>query len=137
MTFRILSVDGGGVRGFLAASILANMEAYLDRLTSEHQPIGRRFDLITGTSAGGLIALALAHGRHAAEVRDLFTELVPRVFGKANRRQAWQRLKKPLYGSAPLQDVLTAFFRDGALADLVVDACVTSVSLIDAKPRLH
>lgn len=84
--FRILTVDGGGVRGFLAAAILANVEKYLDAYTNTPMPLGRRFDLIAGTSAGGLIALGLASGRTAAELRQLFFELVPIVFGSANRQ---------------------------------------------------
>jgi patatin-like phospholipase/acyl hydrolase len=135
--FRALAIDGGGVRGFLAASILANIEAYLDDATGERRPLGRRFDLISGTSAGGLVALGLGMGRTAAEVRDLFLALVPAVFGDANRREMWHRPKKPRYHSEPLQKALVDFFQDATLGDLVVDVCVTSVSLIDAKPRMH
>jgi hypothetical protein len=135
--FRILSIDGGGVRGFLAASILANIETYLNDATGDRAALGQRFDLISGTSAGGLIALGLGMGRTAVEVRDLFVSLVPAVFGDANRRSAWSRPKHPRYHSDPLQRALLQFFGEATLADLVSDVCVTSVSLIDAKPRLH
>jgi uncharacterized protein len=135
--FRILSIDGGGVRGFLSASILANIEQYLNDARNESMPLGARFDLISGTSAGGLIGLGLAIHRTAAEVRDLFLDFVPRVFGSANRRAKWQWAKRPRYHSEPLITSLTGFFGDATLADLSTDVCVTSVSLIDAKPRLH
>jgi patatin-like phospholipase/acyl hydrolase len=108
--FRVLSVDGGGVRGFLAASILANIETYLNDATGEPVALGQRFDLLSGTSAGGLIALGLGMGRSAAEVRDLFITLVPAVFGDANRRSAWRRPKQPRYHSEPLQKALIDFF---------------------------
>ena len=53
--FRILSMDGGGIRGIFPASLLAGLEEqYLDG-----QPLGRYFDLIAGTSTGGIIALGL------------------------------------------------------------------------------
>ena len=135
--FRILSIDGGGVRGFLAASLLANIEKYLNDATGDHLELGRRFDLISGTSAGGLVALGLGMGRTAADVREMFVTLVPAVFGDTNRRSAWSRPKRPRYYTEPLQRALQQFFGDATLGDLVSDVCVTSVSLIDAKPRLH
>src|SRR6266850_1974280 len=99
--FRVLSIDGGGVRGFLAASILANIETYLNDATGERVALGQRFDFLGGTSAGGLIALGLGMGRTAAEMRELFVTLVPAVFGAANRRDAWRRPKQPRYHSEP------------------------------------
>ena len=135
--FRILSIDGGGVRGYLAASILANIEIYLNAVTREEVPLGLRFDFIAGTSAGGLIALGLAHGRTALEIKNLFTSFVPKVFGADNRRSKLCSIRNPLYGSEPLEEAIREFFGTDELKDLVRDVCVTSVSLIDAKPRLH
>jgi predicted acylesterase/phospholipase RssA len=135
--FRILSIDGGGVRGFLAASILANVEAYLNQETHTSLELGRRFDLISGTSAGGLIALGLAAGRTAASIRDLFQSFVPEVFSDTNRTPFAVRGLYPRYGNRPLVKQLEGFFDKKTLKDLIVDVCVTSVSLIDAKPRLH
>jgi hypothetical protein len=48
--FRVLSLDGGGARGYLSIMKLANIEKYLDRLSGTKVPLGRRFDLIAGTS---------------------------------------------------------------------------------------
>ncbi|MGB0083753.1 MAG: patatin-like phospholipase family protein, partial [Rhodomicrobiaceae bacterium] len=50
---RILSIDGGGIRGVFPAAFLARLEEYLDH------PIGWYFDLIAGTSTGGIIAIGL------------------------------------------------------------------------------
>jgi patatin-like phospholipase/acyl hydrolase len=47
--FRLLSLDGGGVRGLLAAQLLTNIEQYLNSKMGETLPLGRRFDLIVGT----------------------------------------------------------------------------------------
>jgi patatin-like phospholipase/acyl hydrolase len=52
--FNILSLDGGGIRGVFAATYLAYVEEHLDECAGEY------FDLIVGTSTGGIIALALA-----------------------------------------------------------------------------
>ena len=65
MSFKILSLDGGGVRGYLSAKILSNLEDYLNNRAKEEMPIGQRFDFIAGTSTGGIIALALALGKTA------------------------------------------------------------------------
>ena len=53
---RILTIDGGGIRGTFPAAFLANLEQDLG------EPIGRYFDLISGTSTGGIIAIGLALG---------------------------------------------------------------------------
>ena len=54
MTFKILSIDGGGIRGIIPAVILGEIE----RITGK--PISNLFDLIAGTSTGGILALGLA-----------------------------------------------------------------------------
>jgi len=43
--FRVLSLDGGGARGFLTARILANIEHYVNSRTGSDKPLGDRFDL--------------------------------------------------------------------------------------------
>lgn len=59
---RILSIDGGGIKGVFPASFLAATEAALGVRAGDH------FDLIAGTSTGGIIALALGLGMTATEV---------------------------------------------------------------------
>jgi hypothetical protein len=135
--FRILSIDGGGVRGFLAAGILANIEDYLNRAMNENLPLGARFDFIAGTSVGGLLALGLAAGNKASDLRELLRELIPAVFGAQNRRWKLAWLKSPRYHAQPLAQELMKLFGERTMADLTTDACITSVSLIDAKPKLH
>ena len=74
--FRILSIDGGGIRGIFAAAVLAQLEErYLDGAS-----IAPYFDLIAGTSTGGIIALGLAAELKATNVRDLYLERGCEVF---------------------------------------------------------
>lgn len=80
--FRILSLDGGGVRGILSAQILSNMESYLNRFHGEDIPVGQRFDFIAGTSTSGLIALGLAAGKSASEILEFYRQVIPEVFSK-------------------------------------------------------
>src|SRR5580692_9722664 len=65
--FRILAIDGGGIRGIFPAAVLAGLE---DRYLGG-QPIAGYFDLIAGTSTGGIIALGLAAGLTAGNLRQL------------------------------------------------------------------
>ncbi len=88
--FRILSIDGGGIRGIYPAAFLAGLESrYLGG-----DSVGRHFDLIAGTSTGGIIAIGLAAGLAGADVADLYLrrgcEIFPPggsgVFGAIGRR---------------------------------------------------
>ena len=74
--FRILSIDGGGIRGVLPAVVLAGLEErYLDG-----QPLARYFDLIAGTSTGGIIALGLGAGLRAADISRMYVERGGEIF---------------------------------------------------------
>ena len=73
---RILSIDGGGIKGTMPAAFLAGLEDDLG------QPIGRYFDLIAGTSTGGIIALGLGLGRTAKELLELYERRGPVIFGQ-------------------------------------------------------
>jgi patatin-like phospholipase/acyl hydrolase len=74
--FRILSIDGGGIRGILPASILTKLEErYL-----LGKSVGDYFDLITGTSTGGIIALALSLGLTARTILDIYMQHGAEVF---------------------------------------------------------
>jgi patatin-like phospholipase/acyl hydrolase len=60
---RILCIDGGGILGTFPAAFLAGLEQHL-----EGRSIGSYFDLIAGTSTGGIIAIGLAMGLRASEL---------------------------------------------------------------------
>jgi len=87
--FRILSLDGGGIKGAFTASVLAQLEEDTQCAAVEH------FDLITGTSTGGIIAIGLGLGIPAREIIDFYrtrglvifpgTSLVRRVGGGLRR----------------------------------------------------
>ena len=77
---RMLSLDGGGVRGALSLAILERLEAVIDEIEGRPTRLCDWFDLIGGTSTGSIIAAALALGYRAAEVRDLYFALGPRIF---------------------------------------------------------
>lgn len=74
--FRILAIDGGGIRGILPLAVLARLEqTYLGG-----NPITDRFDLVVGTSTGGIVALGLGAGFSARELLDLYLHRGGEVF---------------------------------------------------------
>ncbi len=75
--FRILSLDGGGIRGTFSAGFLAEIEEHTGRRIVEH------FDLIAGTSTGGIIALALGLGIPAQEILRFYRTHGPEIFPAA------------------------------------------------------
>ena len=68
---RILSIDGGGLLSTYPASFLAAIEDKVGK------PLGQYFDLIAGTSGGGIIALGLGLGLSAKDILGLYVEKVP------------------------------------------------------------
>jgi uncharacterized protein len=81
---RILCIDGGGIMGTQPASFLATLEEDLG------EPIGKYFDLIAGTSTGGILAIGLAMGLTAKELLNLYVNRGPHIFGQTeNRYVSW------------------------------------------------
>ena len=79
--YRVLSLDGGGMRGVYSAAYLRSVaEAFARRREVAALDVGAGFDLIVGNSTGGLIACALAKGVPIAEVVNLYREHGPSVF---------------------------------------------------------
>ena len=81
---RILSLDGGGIRGAITVGILERVEQLLAEQTGKGDAfrLCDYFDLIIGTSTGSIIAASLAKGMSASEVKDYYLELGGKVFEK-------------------------------------------------------
>lgn len=111
--FQVLALDGGGAKALFTAHILARLEDDLGIRVADS------FDLITGTSAGGIIALGLGAGLRPAEIVEHYTQLTERVF-RTSRRSRWRLLSRavrPAYSGAVLREVLVAVFGDRMLGD--------------------
>ena len=135
MSFKILSLDGGGVRGYLSAKILSNLEDYLNNRTKEEMPIGQRFDFIAGTSTGGIIALALALGKTAKYIEELYYKYIPEIFGK--KRNFLLAINSPKYISSMMELMVAEVFGDYSLEDVKTHVLITSVNLDNAQPRFY
>jgi predicted acylesterase/phospholipase RssA len=79
--YRVLSLDGGGMRGIYTGAFLSRLTDQFARIRGESAlDLGRGFDLITGTSTGAIVGCALAIGRPMSEVVALYREHGPKIF---------------------------------------------------------
>ena len=135
--FRILSIDGGGICGILPASILAELEEKFLKGAS----IGDYFDMIAGTSTGGIIALALAHGLPAAKVRDFYIEKGSRIFPPSDAlgrlwRLAFRHVRYG-YEREPLEEELLRIFGDTALGEASIRLCIPAFEGHYGEPWIY
>jgi len=105
---RILSLDGGGVRGAVTIGFLEKLEKLIEELEGKPTRLCDWFDLIGGTSTGAIIACALTLGHSAAQIHELYNRLAPRVF----RHSFWRiPLLQSKFNSQYLAQELNALIR--------------------------
>jgi hypothetical protein len=79
--FRVLTIDGGGMRGFYSATVLQKLARHFDPCWGQNDPdLGRAFDLICGTSTGSILACGLTSGIPLRNIRDLYVNQGPSIF---------------------------------------------------------
>lgn len=102
--FRVLSLDGGGAKGFYTLGILREIEALIGC------PLHERFDLIFGTSTGAIIAAMLALGKSVKEIQEIYIEHVPTVMKKrfaGAKSRALADMAELVFGDASFEQVKT------------------------------
>jgi uncharacterized protein len=129
---KVLSVDGGGIRGLIPALVLAEIERRTGRRTAE------LVDLVAGTSTGGILACALTRrgpdGRPlytAQELAGIYVEEGPRIFDRSllKRIVSAGGLLDERYDDAGLNRALARYLGDARLSDAVVDMLVTAYDI--------
>jgi uncharacterized protein len=136
---QVLSLDGGGAKGLIQAVLLEKIENALNAGSSEPRPIGAFFDLTVGTSIGGIVALAIAKGMFASEIRKTLSEKLEQIF--PSRRfhglRGWFGSK---YRRAPLKVVLEELFSAATLGELgrngFSHVCVVAHNPVSKRARL-
>jgi patatin-like phospholipase/acyl hydrolase len=110
--FQILSLDGGGLKGLFTASFLDCWERDTGR------PVVDQFDLIVGTSTGGIIALALGLGCSAADIVRFYREEAETIFPEAalSNLKHWMQVK---YSAEGLETALQKYFGERTLGECV------------------
>lgn len=102
--FQILALDGGGLRGIFSAAVLAGLEEDLGISIVDH------FDLITGTSTGGIIALGLGLGLSPRQMVEFYVEAGPTVFRNRMGLRTARQFLRAKYAAGPLRSALTDVF---------------------------
>ncbi|PIO92322.1 patatin [Pseudomonas syringae] len=111
--YHVLALSGGGYRALYTATILKEFEQVLGR------PIASHFDLICGTSAGGLLALGLASEIPASELKSLFEDQGKQIFGSRDfMRRRLGFLTRAKHSNGGLSSVLHQRFGATTMGDL-------------------
>jgi predicted acylesterase/phospholipase RssA len=136
--FRLLSLSGGGCLGYYTACVLRALEE------RANAPLIRRFDMLAGTSIGGILALALAAGVSASGMEESFRRHGAEVFSGRAKAHGWMEglndllraLVTPKYSAAKLRANLSPLLGETRLGDLQVPVMVTAIDVTDGSARL-
>lgn len=128
-TFKILSIDGGGVKGLYSSTILEHLE-------KKYGQVSDYFDMICGTSTGGLIALALGLKIPTPEISKIYLEKGKLIFPKRSKLEGIirQTFWNGKYSDEQLKVVLQEVFQEAKVKDLQNLVCIPSYSVTDARP---
>jgi patatin-like phospholipase/acyl hydrolase len=143
--FRVLSIDGGGIRGLIAARVIARLEELISAESGEERRLADCFHMFAGTSTGGLLALGLTVPDPAdperpklngADLVDLYMSEGPRIFGDTLHKLislgGWIA---PKHSPARLARALRDRFGDARLRDALRELIVTSYDMAEPGPH--
>jgi patatin-like phospholipase/acyl hydrolase len=118
--FRILSLDGGGIRGAFTASFLSSIEDHLANPLADH------FDLIAGTSTGAIVAAGLALGHKASTIRDFYEVEGPKIFSAP-----WWNfgVLQSKYEQSKLSEALVGVFGNKRMRDANCRLIIPSINI--------
>ena len=131
---KVLSIDGGGIRGLIPALVLAEVERRTGRRTAE------MFDLIAGTSTGGILACALARRGEddlpmysAEELSQLYISEGPKIFDQSLLKQFTSvgGLIDEKYDDEGLNTALAAYLGEDRLKNVITDVMLTAYDIHD------
>ena len=136
---RVLSIDGGGLKGVMPAAFLAEVECATGERIVDH------FDLVVGTSTGGIIALGIGLELPCSQILDFYREKGPAVFGqsggpmrsKVSGLWRWaRRLVGNKHSAAPLRASLTEVFGDRRLGESKTRLVIPAWHSMRRRPHL-
>jgi len=139
MAFQILCLSGGGYMGLYTACVLAALEEEGDGSILDH------FDLVAGTSVGGIIALGLANGTPAHDIRDsllnhgseIFTDRPPPQSSFSKRAALLKNAGKAKYSPAALRRTIVDLVgEDTLIGDLGHRVMIPAVNLTKGSPQV-
>eukprot|EP01038_Epipyxis_sp_PR26KG_P014408 gene14408-19339_t len=126
--FRILCLDGGGVRGILSLAILSRIQKRNPNFLSQ-------IDFICGTSAGGILALLLSSGYSPSECEDIYSYAAPHIFG----HNPWRVINpfRSKYSDKAKQELMQYYFGNRSMGDLEKICAVVAFRLDGRKSNTH
>lgn len=139
MTFQILALSGGGFRGLFTSQILARLEEQARR------PLHECFDLISGASAGGIIALGLAMGKKAETIREMFLKHGEEIFPRgekpegrvAKAKAMWFEWCNPKYDGTVLRTKIEGVLgADTKLGDAKTRVLIPTVNMTKGSVQM-
>ncbi len=126
--FQILALSGGGYRGLFTATVLKELEQ--EAKENGHDSIADCFDLITGTSVGGIVALAIAYGIKVEAIVDLFKSHGDKIF----QPKPFLKFTGSKYSNESLKTVLEEWFGDSILGDLKCPVVIPTIDFTRGSP---
>lgn len=138
---RILSIDGGGIKGIIPAMLLVNLEKRLQEKSNNPEAhISEYFDFFAGTSTGGILLSILLCPHpddpekprfYARDAMDIYVKYGPDIFATSRKRRFLSRfgLLSELYNAAVLEDILERYFHDTKLSELIKPAIFTAYNI--------
>ena len=140
---RILSIDGGGIRGIIPGTILAELEKILQQLdTKSDRKLGDYFDMIAGTSTGGILSCIYlmpdVNGNAkftAQEALDLYLKKGHIIFDRSLSKKIWSGggILHEKYSEEPIQELLAGYFGDETIDHFIKPSLITSYEMTDRK----
>ena len=128
---RVLSIDGGGIKGVFPASFLASVEERIDGNVADY------FDLIVGTSTGGIIALGLGLGYSAKDILDFYKNQGSSIFEERGFFPWVRSCFSPKYEQTALRQALEAKFGERRLGESAKRLIIPSLDLDTGKVYIH
>ena len=128
---RILAIDGGGIKGVFPAAFLASVE------DSIGEPIGEYFDLISGTSTGGIIAIGLGLGLSARDILSFYEEHGPKIFSGNRKVNGFLQLGRSKYRREPLESALREVFGSKLLGESRTRLMIPSLNLETGEVHVY
>lgn len=128
---RILSLDGGGIKGVFPIAFLASIEEEVKGSVASY------FDLIVGASTGGIIALGLGLGFTAKELLSFYEEFAAKVFGGNRQLRALKGILLSKYNQIPLRKALEERFDNLKIGDSKARLVIPTLNLDTGKVYVY
>ncbi|XP_060194120.1 patatin-like protein 2 [Lycium barbarum] len=145
----VLSIDGGGIRGIIPATILSFLESYLQELDGKDASLADYFDVIAGTSTGGLVAAMLTAPDEnnrplyaAKDITPFYFEHCPRIFPQkkcglfAPIGNIVQTLIGPKYDGKYLHDFIRKKLKDTRLSNTITNVVIPTFDIKKLHPTI-